>query len=69
MWGLRSARVWRVARSNDFRPEEVVHVQCADQLIALVKHQDLIHLVLFHHVHGLGGQHVTADAARSLSTA
>src|SRR5437588_55821 len=47
--------------SDDFGAEQVVHVERADQPVALVDHQQLIDLVPLHQLHGLDRQRLRAD--------
>src|SRR6266404_4688972 len=47
--------------SDDFGAEQVVHVERADQPVALVDHQQLVDLVLLHQLHGLDRQRLRAN--------
>src|SRR5512135_2568606 len=45
-------------------PQQVVHVECADDAAVLVDHQHAVDLVLLHLLHRFGGQLVGADGVR-----
>src|SRR5438034_462622 len=47
--------------SDDFGAEQVVHVERADQPVALVDHQQLVDLVPLHQLHGLDRQRLGAN--------
>src|SRR5437016_1316432 len=47
--------------SDDFGAEQVVHVERADQPVALVDHQQLVDLVPLHELHGLDRQSFRAN--------
>src|SRR5574340_1628359 len=49
---------------NNFGVQEVVHVECADQLIFPIHYQHLVDAVLLHHLHHSDGQGIRTDAAR-----